>query len=462
MLNRKNFPGLDMFVWWTGIVESRKDPLKIGRAQIRAYAWHTENKLLIPTEELFWAQPIFPTNSSNTTYVCKEGDTVLGFFMDGDSAQFPFFFGRIPDIPIKKYPETVGFSDPGEVETMKTRPVEIASRTMIDGEGVVFTNKPPVRYPDPLNEPTTSRLARNENLDKTPVPFIRSELKTVENVENETWDEIDLDYNAEYPYNQSTQSESGNYVDIDDTKTHERICSIHRTGTVTEMTNAGHFHEKIMKHHYRVVHGKSFINYRGRLKSTGEKKSGLRNKGKVVVEINNDLEMHVAGDVTIHNQTGEMRIVSDGMLRLDGALGVEINSLSGVVVNSPSMYIGVQEFFAPQPTMAYGSGYHIQERQIPYMGPDGETLAKPKKEKKKDSFEQRMAEWLAKITAPTGGGRGACWDSDVGSLVTHHATGPQDVLTYFWCKGATYVNMDDGCYGTPTRINRPDNFSCPI
>jgi len=86
---------------------------------------------------------------------------------------------------------------------------------------------------------------------------------------------------------------------------------------------------------------------------------------------------------------------------------------------------------------------------------------KPEDKEDKD-FEDRMDDWLAKITAPTGGGRGACWDSDVGGLKTHHATGPGDVLTYFWCKGATYVNMDDGCTGNPTKVTRPDNFVCPI
>jgi hypothetical protein len=57
MLNQKNFPGLDGFVWWTGIVEDRVDPKKIGRLRIRQYGWHTDNKSLIPPEHLFWAQP---------------------------------------------------------------------------------------------------------------------------------------------------------------------------------------------------------------------------------------------------------------------------------------------------------------------------------------------------------------------------------------------------------------------
>lgn len=96
MINKKNFPGLDGFVWWTGIVEGRKDPLKLGRVQVRIFGWHTGIKQMIPSENLLWAQPIFPGNSSNETYCPKEGDAIFGFYIDGDSAQYPFYFGRSP------------------------------------------------------------------------------------------------------------------------------------------------------------------------------------------------------------------------------------------------------------------------------------------------------------------------------------------------------------------------------
>ena len=30
----KNFAGRNGYIWWTGVVEDRKDPLKIGRAHV--------------------------------------------------------------------------------------------------------------------------------------------------------------------------------------------------------------------------------------------------------------------------------------------------------------------------------------------------------------------------------------------------------------------------------------------
>ena len=38
------FMGLDGFVWFTGVVEDRYDPDKLGRVRVRCLGYHTENK----------------------------------------------------------------------------------------------------------------------------------------------------------------------------------------------------------------------------------------------------------------------------------------------------------------------------------------------------------------------------------------------------------------------------------
>ena len=170
MKTRKNFPGKDGFVWWTGVVEGRKDPLKTGRVQIRIFGWHSDNKNMVPSGELLWAQPVMASNVHDRTSVPKEGEVLFGFFMDGEDAQFPFYLGVIPNIPEKLYPPNVGFSDPGD--RLGERPSKVASRTMIDGEGVKISSASAKRYPDELNQPTTSKLARNEYPEKTPLKFM--------------------------------------------------------------------------------------------------------------------------------------------------------------------------------------------------------------------------------------------------------------------------------------------------
>lgn len=206
MKSQKNFPGLDGFVWWTGIVESRKDPLKIGRVQVRMYGWHTDEKNDIPSEDLLWAQPVFGVNTHQITHAPKEGEMVFGFFMDGEYAQFPFIMGVLPTIPEIQPPTNKGFADPATEEEIKQRPNTLHSgKTRYPGKGE-------------LNQPGTSRSARNENMDQTP---------------------FRVPHGGKYPYIFSIQSESGHYIDLDDTPGAERITVIHRTGAKFEIDNVG-------------------------------------------------------------------------------------------------------------------------------------------------------------------------------------------------------------------------------
>lgn len=86
------------FVWWIGVIEDRNDPLKLYRCRVRIFGVHTDNKSLLPTEDLPWAQAIQPMSGSSSISTPKIGDWVLGFFLDGDNAQFPMMLGIVPGI----------------------------------------------------------------------------------------------------------------------------------------------------------------------------------------------------------------------------------------------------------------------------------------------------------------------------------------------------------------------------
>jgi hypothetical protein len=143
--------GLDGYVWWIGVVENRKDPLKLGRAQVRIHAWHTADKAAMPTETLPWAQAVQPINATHGNVVPpKEGTTVVGFFMDGKEGQIPVMTGILNGIPSEKVPSSKGFSDPG---------TDLESRPKLPGQQQAST------YPVKINEPMTINLARNEMLE---------------------------------------------------------------------------------------------------------------------------------------------------------------------------------------------------------------------------------------------------------------------------------------------------------
>jgi hypothetical protein len=42
---------------------------------------------------------LLPVNNSEVFTTPKEGDWVMGFFMDGTSGQFPVYMGVLPGIP---------------------------------------------------------------------------------------------------------------------------------------------------------------------------------------------------------------------------------------------------------------------------------------------------------------------------------------------------------------------------
>ena len=121
-----NFAGLNGFIWWTGVVENRNDPLKIGRCQVRIFGWHTEDKNLIPTADLPWALPIHPSNNSENFSTPKEGEYVTGFFADSESGQFPFMLGVLPGIITTPLTAGAGgnsgFYDPRTAEEIDAAP----------------------------------------------------------------------------------------------------------------------------------------------------------------------------------------------------------------------------------------------------------------------------------------------------------------------------------------------------
>ena len=103
-LLKTNFTGKDGFRWWIGQIAPEKvqgDQLNGGgnawgcRLKVRIYGYHPADLTELPDEDLPWAQILLSSqggsgraNRSQSLRV-SPGDTVLGFFLDGDDAQLP-------------------------------------------------------------------------------------------------------------------------------------------------------------------------------------------------------------------------------------------------------------------------------------------------------------------------------------------------------------------------------------
>ena len=241
----KDFAGLNGFIWWMGVVEDRQDPLKLGRCRVRIVGWHSPNKSELPTKSLPWSQQMTPLNNTNP-YAPKEGDMVIGFFIDGDNAQEPVMMGVLPGIPLSAANPQQGFNDPRSAAQLKNAPVK---------PGETATN-----YPRVLDEPTTSRLARNDtdSIDKTIV-----ETKKKNKVGPF---ELDTTYATKYPYNNVYESESGHVMEFDDTPKKERVHLYHREGSYIELQADGSGAFKIVKNKNDTIGGNYSLYVKGNMK----------------------------------------------------------------------------------------------------------------------------------------------------------------------------------------------------
>ena len=97
---------------YTGVVENREDPLKLGRCQVRIVGLHTDDKAVLSTADLPWAYPMQPVTSAAmngigwTPVGPVPGTWVVIMFHD-DEFQMPIMIGTIGGIPQSKAAERV-------------------------------------------------------------------------------------------------------------------------------------------------------------------------------------------------------------------------------------------------------------------------------------------------------------------------------------------------------------------
>lgn len=314
-MNEQHFMGRSSFVWFHGIVEDRQDPLLLGRVRVRAIGWHTDDKGLIPTEELPWANVMQPITSAamnglgTTPLGPVPGTNVVGFFRDGESGQEPVIIGTIGGIPEEPANNAIGFYDPRDnpklVEQLATAPRKIEMREYHrDGTGVTLTPESAAKtYPRTVHpsgavvgEPDTNRLARN-----TP--------DTIQDIKQGTldgpvrvaftgsWNEPPSPYDPKYPYNHVEESESGHIRETDDTPNKERTHEWNRSGTFTEIVMDGTKVVKVVGKHYEIVMKDEYIHVMGLKDETIQHDFNLLCQQRLNIEVDGNVNLMVLGSV---------------------------------------------------------------------------------------------------------------------------------------------------------------------
>ena len=265
----ENFIGKDGFFWWMGVVESRDDPLNLGRCQVRIFGHHSDNINEIPTDDLAWALPSFSPNSSWVSSTPLKGDFVWGFFTDGKASQFPVIIGVFPGIP-KNGPTSGGFS-----------------------EGDHY----------PVGEPTTSRLYRNEKIDQTPIGQHNKNLDS-----NSLFSEPASKYATKPPYNNVTET-LAHVFEMDDTPGAERIHLNHKTNTFFEISPDGSMVTKVQGDNYSIYIKDNNIHVKGACNIVVDGDTNIQVGGVVNAKASS---FNLTGDVHVDGNITSTKDIIDG------------------------------------------------------------------------------------------------------------------------------------------------------
>lgn len=162
-------------------------------------------------------------------------------------------------------------------------------------------NDPNGKYPKQqfMNEPDTNRLARHQKIDKTIVGTKEKERVQKVPVANSsvTWSQPPIPYNARYPYNHVTETESGHILELDDTPDRERINIHHKSGTFTEIDVTGTRTTKVKGSEVIIIEKDQlvYIVGSGHVMLGGD--LSIKVIGNCNIDVTGDASMHVGGSM---------------------------------------------------------------------------------------------------------------------------------------------------------------------
>jgi hypothetical protein len=213
------------FTPFFGVIEDVEDPLRNGRYRVRVYGYNSDNRGLLPTENLKW----FITINNNSAASSGIGDSptgyivgsfVFGYYIDKDK-QEGIIVGAVNGMP-------GGVNDVSPIAT---------------GEGGAYLNA--------LKAGVASGVV---------------------DARGESWSEPVTKYATKYPKNRVYQSQSGHVVEFDDTPGAERIMIHHKSGSFDEFHPNGTRVSKSVAESFEIHLGGHNILVNGNLNlvSTGD------------------------------------------------------------------------------------------------------------------------------------------------------------------------------------------------
>ena len=280
------------FAWFTGVVEDRFDPEEMNRCRVRCFGFHTEDKGILPTEDLPWATVMMPTTSSGTSGVgdsphgLMEGSWVVGFFRDGPSAQDPIIMGSIASKSSTRK-KTLGFTGLNfpRGDYVDQSDVNKSGRETTYQAGNSFQEREPGETVNPIKTAVPPKVTTVAP-DQADTYYAEKE-----------WNELKPlnDHVPEYPHNKVNESESGHVFEVDDTPGYSRLNKMHSAGTYEEIYNDGTRQVKIIGDDYEVVLNNKNIHIKGNMNMTVDGDVRQMVYGNYHLEVEKDYTINVKG-----------------------------------------------------------------------------------------------------------------------------------------------------------------------
>jgi hypothetical protein len=150
---------------WVGIIENAHDPLNIGMYKVRIIGLHSPNIEESPVDNLPWAHAVVPLSTGSTTSIAREGEWVVGYFLDPETLQYPIIVGILPGI---QSTSVINITSSASRNGSSTYGQSAGFVPQLTQEQADKTPKlPPGVVTRADGQPTTSPLARGEIANST-------------------------------------------------------------------------------------------------------------------------------------------------------------------------------------------------------------------------------------------------------------------------------------------------------
>ena len=279
--------GQDGFSWFIGVVEDRNDPKKARRGRVRCLGYHTTDIQEIPTEDLPWATVMMPVTAGANSgigmspHFLIEGTWVVGFFRD-PAKQEPVIMGALPGM---------NTTSPSEFT------IASSSETGGQSKGGGFKD-PNGKYPTELYlDIADTNLLAQEAFDTHPSKSIKDAKDSWSTASGSAEQPATTQSSAKYPTNHVFETESGHYVEFDDTAGNERIHLYHKMGTFIEIDSAGNVIIKTVGNVTNIVAGNMDTYVKGNYSVSAGGNIDIYAKGNLTEKVDGNVKITVKGNV---------------------------------------------------------------------------------------------------------------------------------------------------------------------